>query len=99
MSKLVSKETHLTSMQHDLTSHVKTDSSFWTIEDDILHITLQKRDKGQTWASPILGQGQLDPYASHLEQKRLMLQRFQEEVTLSFSLKNALLQLSVAGCY
>lgn len=45
-----------------------------------MHITLQKRDKGQTWASPILGQGQLDPYSSDLEQKRLMLQRFQEEV-------------------
>ncbi|KAF9604912.1 hypothetical protein IFM89_011194 [Coptis chinensis] len=66
-------------LNHDLTSHVKTDSSFWTIEDDILHITLQKREKGQTWVSPISGQGQLDPYASDLEQKRLMLQRFQEE--------------------
>ncbi|KAL8241026.1 hypothetical protein R6Q59_014381 [Mikania micrantha] len=66
-------------MNHDLSSPVKTDSSFWTIEDDILHITLQKRDKGQTWSSPIEGQGQLDPYAADLEQKRLMLQRFQEE--------------------
>ena len=44
-----------------------------------MHLTLQKRDKGQTWASPISGQGQLDPYATDLEQKRLMLQRFQEE--------------------
>ena len=48
-----------------------------------MHITLQKREKGQTWASPILGQGQLDPYAPDLEQKRLMLQRFQEEVSYS----------------
>ncbi|KAL6977464.1 hypothetical protein U1Q18_026263 [Sarracenia purpurea var. burkii] len=48
-------------------------------EDDTMHITLQKRDKGQTWASPILGQGQLDPYSADLEQRRLMLQRFQEE--------------------
>ena len=54
-------------------------------EDDIMHITLQKRDKGQTWASPISGQGQLDPHASDLEQKRLMLQRFQEEVNYSYS--------------
>lgn len=45
-----------------------------------MHITLQKRDKGKTWSSPILGQGLLDPYAADLEQKRLMLQRFQEEV-------------------
>lgn len=66
-------------LNHDLTYPVKTDSSFWTIEDDIMHITLQKRDIGQTWSSPILGQGQLDPYAVDLEQKRLMLQRFQEE--------------------
>ncbi|KAL5699073.1 hypothetical protein ACHQM5_030025 [Ranunculus cassubicifolius] len=66
-------------LNHDLTCPVKTDSSFWTLEDDIMHITLQKREKGQTWASPILGQGQLDPYATDIEQKRLMLQRFQEE--------------------
>ncbi|PRQ22586.1 putative HSP20-like chaperone [Rosa chinensis] len=60
------------------------DCSFWTlvtrVEDDIMHITLQKRDKAQTWASPIVGEGQLDPYSTNLEQKRLMLQRFQEEV-------------------
>ena len=49
-----------------------------------MHITLQKRDKGQTWSSPILGEGQLDPYSSDLEQKRLMLQRFQEEVNCLF---------------
>ena len=49
-------------------------------EDDTMHITLQKRDKGQTWSSPIVGQGQLDPYSADLEQRRLMLQRFQEEV-------------------
>ncbi|KAB5540919.1 hypothetical protein DKX38_013893 [Salix brachista] len=65
--------------EHDLTCAVKTDSSFWTLEDGIMHLTLQKRDKGQTWASPILGEGQLDPCSSDLEQKRLMLQRFQEE--------------------
>lgn len=51
-----------------------------------MHITLQKRDKGQTWASPIQGQGQLDPYSSDLEQKRLMLQRFQEEVSFFYTL-------------
>lgn len=49
-------------------------------EDNTMHITLQKRDKGQTWSSPIMGQAQLDPYTTDLEQRRLMLQRFQEEV-------------------
>ncbi|KAL0368831.1 UNVERIFIED_CONTAM: hypothetical protein Scaly_1102000 [Sesamum calycinum] len=57
-------------LNHDLMHPVKTDSSFWTLEED----------KGKTWSSPIMGQGQLDPYTSDLEQKRLMLQRFQEEV-------------------
>lgn len=66
-------------LNHELTCPVKTDSSFWTLEDDVMHITLTKRDKGQTWASPIMGQGQLDPYVTDQEQKRLMLQRFQEE--------------------
>ncbi|CAO2034687.1 unnamed protein product, partial [Urochloa humidicola] len=66
-------------LNHDLTHPVKTDSSFWTIEDGEMHITLQKREKGKTWSSPIQGQGILDPYAADQEQKRLMLQRFQEE--------------------
>lgn len=45
-----------------------------------MHVMLQKRDKGQTWSSPIQGEGHLDPYTTDQEQKRLMLQRFQEEV-------------------
>lgn len=51
-----------------------------------MHITSKKRDKGQTSSSPILAQGQLDPYSTDLEQKRLMLQRFQEEVNHVFPL-------------
>ncbi|KAM3386568.1 hypothetical protein ACQJBY_009875 [Aegilops geniculata] len=73
-------------LNHDLMHPVKTDSSFWTIEDGELHITLQKREKGKTWASPIKGQGSLDPYAADQEQKRLMLQRFQEESLMSIGL-------------
>eukprot|EP01018_Ginkgo_biloba_P017571 Gb_32047 [translate_table: standard] len=66
-------------LNHDLACPVKVDSSFWTLEDGTMHITLQKRDKGQTWPSPILGQGELDPLSVDQEQRRLMLQRFQEE--------------------
>ncbi|CAN1282333.1 NudC domain-containing protein 2 [Linum perenne] len=72
-------------LDHDLAHPVKTDCSFWTLEDDIMHITLQKRDKGQTWASPIKGDAQLDPLSADIEQKRLMLQRFQEEVSFKCS--------------
>jgi len=53
-------------------------------EDGEMHITLQKREKGKTWSSPIQGQGILDPYAADQEQNRLMLQRFQEEVYSTF---------------
>lgn len=68
-------------------------------EDDIMHITLQKRDKGQTWASPILGQGQLDPYSTDLEQKRLMLQRFQEEVSFVFGSNPFFVCRGIRSCF
>ncbi|KAJ7533567.1 hypothetical protein O6H91_13G054900 [Diphasiastrum complanatum] len=44
-----------------------------------MHITLQKREKGQPWESAIRGHGELDPYSADQEQRRLMLERFQEE--------------------
>lgn len=66
-------------LNHDLAGLVKLDSSFWTIEDEIMHVFLQKREKGQPWPSAIVGQGELDPYTADQEQRRLMLQRFQEE--------------------
>lgn len=66
-------------------------------EDDVMHITLTKRDKGQTWASPMVGQGQLDPYSTDQEQKRLMLQRFQEEVNFHLQLFILLFQFQIFG--
>ncbi|RWW38581.1 hypothetical protein BHE74_00056177 [Ensete ventricosum] len=73
---------------------------FYKKEDEIMHVTLQKRDKGQTWSSPIHGQGALDPYSADLEQKRLMLQRFQEEshqaLISSFSLSICRIQVSTS---
>lgn len=57
---------------------------YLSAEDGTMHVSLHKRDKGQTWSSPIQGQGLLDPYSADLEQKRLMLQRFQEEVRYLF---------------
>ncbi|KAG6550638.1 hypothetical protein Mapa_007735 [Marchantia paleacea] len=66
-------------LNHDLAGPVKLDGSFWTIEDDIMHITLHKREKGQPWPSAISGHGELDPLAVDQESRRLMLERFQEE--------------------
>jgi len=67
------------STKHDLMCPVKVDSSFWTLEDDVMHITLHKRETGQTWPLPRYGQGELDPLSVDQEQRRFMLQRFQEE--------------------
>lgn len=45
-----------------------------------MHVTLQKREKGQSWPSAIAGHGSLDSFTADQEQRRLMLERFQEEV-------------------
>jgi len=61
--------------------------TFWLIdlvcvEDRIMHVTLQKRQKGQPWPSAIAGHGNLDAFTADQEQRRLMLERFQEEVCM-----------------
>jgi len=66
-------------LSHDLAGPVKTDSSFWTIEDRTLHVTLQKREKGKPWPSAVAGHAPLNPLAAEEEQRRLMLERFQLE--------------------
>ena len=45
-----------------------------------MHVTLQKREKGQPWPSAIAGHAPLDPLKTEQEKQRLMLERFQEEV-------------------
>ncbi|KAL8129628.1 hypothetical protein V2J09_018783 [Rumex salicifolius] len=47
---------------------IKGNPPYLNVKDDLMHITLQKRNKGQ---------GQLDPLSADLDQKRLMLQRTQ----------------------
>lgn len=42
-------------LQRDLGGPVKTDDSFWTLEDGELHIQLAKAEEGATWASAIAG--------------------------------------------
>ncbi|XP_024398923.1 uncharacterized protein [Physcomitrium patens] len=66
-------------LTHDLAGAVKTDCSFWTIEDRVMHVTLQKREKGQPWPSAIAGHAPLDPLKTEQEKQRLMLERFQTE--------------------
>eukprot|EP00898_Chlorokybus_atmophyticus_P001281 jgi/Chlat1/2153/Chrsp17S02732 len=62
-----------------LPAAVKLDSSFWTLEDGTIHVTLQKAERARMWPSVFEGHEQLDPLQQDSEQKRLMLERFQQE--------------------
>jgi len=81
-----------------LFSALNMDNGDNNTEDGEMHITLQKREKGKTWSSPIQGQGIVDPYAADQEQKRLMLQRFQEEVYSTFCTSFLLFLLCIFFC-
>jgi len=60
---------------------VKADESYWMMADGELVITLQKGFKGETWDAALKGQGgeQIDVATKQEVQKKLMLERFQEE--------------------
>eukprot|EP00928_Gymnodinium_smaydae_P080444 TRINITY_DN64133_c0_g1_i1.p2 TRINITY_DN64133_c0_g1~~TRINITY_DN64133_c0_g1_i1.p2 ORF type:complete len:175 (-),score=46.46 TRINITY_DN64133_c0_g1_i1:30-554(-) len=66
-------------LDEDLFSIAETDESFWMIEDGELHIQLGKARKAETWSSALKGHGQLDMFSEQEVNKKLMLERFQEE--------------------
>eukprot|EP00933_Yihiella_yeosuensis_P040466 TRINITY_DN34773_c0_g1_i1.p1 TRINITY_DN34773_c0_g1~~TRINITY_DN34773_c0_g1_i1.p1 ORF type:complete len:175 (+),score=30.94 TRINITY_DN34773_c0_g1_i1:173-697(+) len=66
-------------LNEDLFSLCETDCSFWMIEDGELHIQLQKAHKAETWPAALKGHGQLDMFSEQEVNKKLMLERFQEE--------------------
>ncbi|KAL4494138.1 hypothetical protein ABPG72_016094 [Tetrahymena utriculariae] len=66
-------------INENLTSICDTDDSTWCIEDEELHIILQKGHKGEVWQSVFVGHDKLDPLLQQEIQKKLMLERFQEE--------------------
>jgi hypothetical protein len=48
-------------MDEDLGGLVKPSESFWMIEDEELHVELQKLHKAETWASACKGHQSMDP--------------------------------------
>jgi len=58
---------------------VKVADSFWTLEDGVLHVTLQKQTPGEPWPAVFVGHRGLDPARQQAETQRLMLERFQLE--------------------
>jgi hypothetical protein len=66
-------------MDEELWGLVVKKDSLWMIEDDELIVNLQKMRKGETWASACKRHGGLDAFSQTEVQKRIMLERFQEE--------------------
>ncbi|KAK9810223.1 hypothetical protein WJX72_006960 [[Myrmecia] bisecta] len=65
-------------LNRDFAGKVKASDSFWTLEDGELHLTISKAEEGEPWKSALEGH-EIDPLQQQAEQKRLMLERFQEE--------------------
>mmetsp|Transcript_6677 Transcript_6677/g.14904 ORF Transcript_6677/g.14904 Transcript_6677/m.14904 type:complete len:96 (-) Transcript_6677:233-520(-) len=66
-------------MQEDFFDTVIADESMWTKDGDEIEINLQKMKKASTWDSALKGHGLLDPLAKTEVQKKMTLERFQEE--------------------
>jgi hypothetical protein len=66
-------------LDEDFTSAIVVKDSVWLIEDGEIHFTLTKMRKAETWPSVFKGHGELDPLAKAEVQKKMLLERFQEE--------------------
>jgi hypothetical protein len=66
---------------------VKTSESMWMLSDGELVVNLQKMKKAEAWDCALVGQqGQaVDPHTKEEIKKKLMLERFQEEVRKTWS--------------
>eukprot|EP00920_Eleutheroschizon_duboscqi_P038716 GHVT01092965.1.p2 GENE.GHVT01092965.1~~GHVT01092965.1.p2 ORF type:complete len:174 (-),score=36.94 GHVT01092965.1:937-1458(-) len=68
-----------TLFQGVLADTVDTSTTLWMIEDGELHLQLTKMKKGHVWGGVLQGQEELDPSVHQAVNKKLMLERFQEE--------------------
>ncbi|GMH44637.1 hypothetical protein BSKO_12589 [Bryopsis sp. KO-2023] len=65
-------------LDQDFHAPVKPSDCFWTLEDGVLHITLQKFDEADPWPSALKGHDLAISKAED-DKKRLLLERFQQE--------------------
>mmetsp|Transcript_15887 Transcript_15887/g.30733 ORF Transcript_15887/g.30733 Transcript_15887/m.30733 type:complete len:155 (+) Transcript_15887:174-638(+) len=66
-------------IDEDLGDSCEAGESMWTIDDGEIEINLKKMRKAATWESALRGHGTLDPLAKAEVQKKMTLERFQEE--------------------
>ena len=71
-------------LDEDTGGIVIADDSLWTLTDGELNINLQKMNKAEAWDCALKGQlgNTLDAFTKEETKKKLMLERFQEEVRL-----------------
>ena len=69
-------------IDEDTGGSVKVSESLWQIDDGEIVINLQKLNKAEAWDCALVGRGgeSLDPHTKEEVRKKLMLERFQEEV-------------------
>ena len=69
-------------IDEDTGGAVIPDDSLWTLIDGELNINLQKMNKAEAWDCALVGQNgsKLDAFTKEETRKKLMLERFQEEV-------------------
>ncbi|EGC31744.1 hypothetical protein DICPUDRAFT_13641, partial [Dictyostelium purpureum] len=61
-------------------SKIKQNDSFWTLEDGMIHITLQKMNKAEIWLAALKGHlNQNEALLNEEDKKKIMLEKFQEE--------------------
>lgn len=71
-------------IDEDTGGPVIPDDSLWTLTDGELNINLQKMNKAEAWDCALMGQtgSKIDAFTKEETKKKLMLERFQEEVLL-----------------
>jgi len=66
-----------------LCAPIKPMDSIWTLEDDgnekVLSLTLVKASKHESWKGLIKGEYELDPFTAEQMDKKMMLEKFQNE--------------------
>ena len=75
-------------IDEDTGGPVIPDDSLWTLIDGELNINLQKMNKAEAWDCALMGQSgnKIDAFTKEETKKKLMLERFQEEVRQSLYL-------------
>ena len=79
-------------IDEDTGGPVKVKESMWTLTDGEININLQKMNKAEAWSSALAGKSgeEVDELTKEDIKKKLMIERFQEEVKIKWPLSHSL---------